>query len=184
MVSTLQTARKSTSKAALSQYSQKGPGHKYPSIRAENRAIRNSQDKQQRLLAREAKLQAQKDEGKKTRPASYIRGMMNEIRRLQNTTDLQIPRAGFQRLVRRVMEELRPGDNFRFQRDVLLALQEASENHITRLHEKANLVACHAKRVTIFPRDVQLVFTIRDEHGHVSTQINAHFNTNLINLSA
>lgn len=43
----------------------------------------------------------------------------------------------------------------------LLALQEASEAFLVRLFSDANLCAIHAKRVTLFPRDLQLARRIR-----------------------
>jgi histone H3/H4 len=50
---------------------------------------------------------------------------------------------------------------FRWQRDALLALQEASEAYLVGLLEDANLCAIHAKRVTIMIRDIQLARRIR-----------------------
>lgn len=50
---------------------------------------------------------------------------------------------------------------FRWQRDALLALQEASEAYLVGLFEDANLCAIHAKRVTIMIRDIQLARRIR-----------------------
>ena len=51
--------------------------------------------------------------------------------------------------------------DFRWQRDALLALQEASEAYMVGLFEDANLCAIHAKRVTIMIRDIQLARRIR-----------------------
>jgi len=44
-----------------------------------------------------------------------------------------------------------------------MACQEASEAYLTSLYEDSNLCALHAKRVTIFPKDMQLVRRIRGE---------------------
>ncbi|PIO59011.1 hypothetical protein TELCIR_19538, partial [Teladorsagia circumcincta] len=41
---------------------------------------------------------------------------------------------------------------------------EAAEVYLTCLFEDANLAAIHARRVTIFPRDIYLVRRIRGEH--------------------
>jgi histone H3/H4 len=40
---------------------------------------------------------------------------------------------------------------------------QAAEAHLVRLFENANLCAIHAKRVTIMPRDIQLVRRITGE---------------------
>ncbi len=50
---------------------------------------------------------------------------------------------------------------FRWQRDALLALQEAVEAYLVGLFEDANLCAIHGKRVTIMIRDLQLARRIR-----------------------
>ena len=43
------------------------------------------------------------------------------------------------------------------------ALHEAAESYLIRLMEDANLLAIHARRVTIQPRDFELVRRIRGE---------------------
>jgi histone H3-like centromeric protein A len=53
---------------------------------------------------------------------------------------------------------------FRWQRDAILALQEAAEAYMVGLFEDANLCAIHAKRVTIMVRDIQLARRIRGLH--------------------
>ena len=45
-----------------------------------------------------------------------------------------------------------------------LALQEASEYYLVGLFEDTNVCAIHGKRVTIMPKDMQLVRRIRGEH--------------------
>ena len=43
-----------------------------------------------------------------------------------------------------------------FQSTAIAALQEAAENFIVGLFEDKNLLAVHAKRVTVMPRDIRL----------------------------
>ncbi len=50
-----------------------------------------------------------------------------------------------------------------FQSMAVLALQEASEAYLVGLFEDTNLCAIHAKRVTIMPKDMQLVCRIQGE---------------------
>ncbi|RWR99979.1 core histone H2A/H2B/H3/H4-like protein [Dinothrombium tinctorium] len=92
---------------------------------------------------------------------------LREIRRLQRSTENLIPRAPFQRLVREITQELAKEfhiDDLKYQTAALLALQEAAEAYIINLFENTNLLAIHAKRVTIMPRDMQLAIRIRGGH--------------------
>lgn len=86
---------------------------------------------------------------------------LREIRRFQNSTDLLIRRAPFQRLVREIAQNFKI--DIRFQASSILALQEASEAYLVGLFEDANLAAIHAKRVTIMPKDLQISRRIRGE---------------------
>ena len=54
----------------------------------------------------------------------------------------------------------------RFQSTAIAALQEAAENFIVGLFEDINLLAIHARRVTIMPRDIRLALRIRGDHYH------------------
>ena len=76
-------------------------------------------------------------------------------------------RLPFQRLVREVAQDYKT--DLRFQSFALLALQEASEAFVTRVLSDANLCAIHAKRVTIFPKDIQLAMRLNgmDRMGNV-----------------
>jgi histone H3 len=73
--------------------------------------------------------------------------------------DIPVHRCPFQRLVREIAQDFR--SDLRFQSSAILALQEASEGHLTGLFEDTNHCAIHAKRVTIFPKDMQLARRIR-----------------------
>ena len=48
----------------------------------------------------------------------------------------------------------------RIQLIALAALQEAAENLLVGLFEDVNLLAAHAKRVTVMPRDIRLALRI------------------------
>jgi histone H3 len=88
---------------------------------------------------------------------------LREIRRYQRSTDLLIRKLPFQRLVRELAQNLKPG--IRFQSTAILALQEASEAYLVGLFEDTNLLALHANRVTIMPKDMQLARRIRGERA-------------------
>lgn len=51
----------------------------------------------------------------------------------------------------------------RYQATAVDALQEASEAHLTGLFEDSNLCVLHAKRVTLFPRDITLARRLRGD---------------------
>ena len=86
---------------------------------------------------------------------------LREIRRFQKSTNFLIRKMPFQRLVRQLAQEIKPG--LRFQASSILALQEASEAYLVGLFEDTNLCALHAKRVTIMAKDIQLARRIRGE---------------------
>lgn len=79
---------------------------------------------------------------------------LREIRKFQKSTNLLIPKASFQRVVREIAQNMKP--EVRFQGEAVLALQEASEAFLTQLFADANLCALHAKRVTVSNNDIKL----------------------------
>ncbi len=88
---------------------------------------------------------------------------LRQIKKYQKTTDLLLRKAPFQRLVR----ELATGhkDGLRWQASAVLALQEATEAYVVGLLADSNLAALHAKRVTLFARDLQLARRLRGERA-------------------
>ena len=85
-----------------------------------------------------------------------------EIRKYQKTFDLLLPKKRFLKVVREVVQDFKT--DARFQPTAILALQEAAESFMVRYFEMANLFAIHAKRVTIVPKDMQLVAHCRREY--------------------
>ncbi|XP_026876231.1 histone H3-like centromeric protein A isoform X2 [Electrophorus electricus] len=96
---------------------------------------------------------------KKRRFRPGMRALM-EIRKYQKSTDLLLRKGPFSRLVREVCQMFSK-DALKWQAYALMALQEAAEAFLVRLFADANLCAIHAKRVTLFPRDIQLARRIR-----------------------
>ena len=86
---------------------------------------------------------------------------LREIRRYQKSTDLLIRKAPFGRVVREILQE--KNKDIRAQAVAVAATQEAAEAYTVGLYEDTNLSAIHAKRVTIMPKDMQLVRRIRGE---------------------
>ena len=110
------------------------------------------------------------------KPHHYRPGMvaLREIRRYQKSTEFLLERTPFQKLIGEISQEYRvcpdspgtPSILVRFQSTAIAALQEAAENFIVGLFEDVNLLAVHAKRVTIMPRDIRLALRIRGDHYH------------------
>ena len=99
---------------------------------------------------------------------------LREIRRYQKSTECLIKRTLFQKLIREISQEYRvcpdgpgtPSIQVRFQSTAIAALLEAAKNFIVSLFEDENLLAVHAKRVTVMPRDIRLALKIRGDHYH------------------
>ena len=91
---------------------------------------------------------------------------LREIRKYQKNTELLIRKLPFQRLVREIARDtgLMQAD-VRFDSHAIMALQEASEAYLVSLFEDANRCLIHAKRVTVFPKDIQLARRIRGERS-------------------
>lgn len=88
---------------------------------------------------------------------------LRQIRRYQKSTEMLIRRAPFQRLVKEITFHDLGRKDLRIQSAAVAALQEATEAYLVELFADANLCAIHAKRVTIFPRDMLLARRIRGE---------------------
>ncbi|CAG9320669.1 unnamed protein product [Blepharisma stoltei] len=86
-----------------------------------------------------------------------------EIYKYQKGTELLVRKHPFQRLVREIAQEYKT--DLRFQSSAVLALQEAAESYHIGLFGDSNFCAIHGKRVTIMPRDMQLVRRIRGERS-------------------
>ena len=99
------------------------------------------------------------------RPHKYRPGTvaLREIRKYQKSCNLLLRKRPFLRLVREVAQDFKA--DLRFQSFALLAIQEAAEAYLISLFEDTNLCAIHAKRVTIFPKDMQLARRIRGERS-------------------
>jgi histone H3-like centromeric protein A len=105
---------------------------------------------------------AKSQENKPRRYRPGTRALM-DIRKYQRSTDLLIRKLPFARLVRQLCQDhyARPGEVLRWQGHALEALQSAAEDYLVQLFEDANLCALHAKRITIFVRDIQLARRIK-----------------------
>ena len=102
---------------------------------------------------------------RKYRPGTVA---LREIRKYQTSTETLIPKRSFQRLVKEIMDveccdrEIFPG--MKIQSPALLSLQWASEQYVTELFQKGQLAAIHGKRITVQPKDFDLVKEFRGDN--------------------
>ena len=104
------------------------------------------------------------------KPHRYHLGLLalREIRRYQQSTDCLIKRTPFNKIIKEISQEYRvcpnepgtPSVQVRFQSTALSALEEATENFLVGLFEDVNLLAVHAKRVTVMPCDIRSALRI------------------------
>ena len=86
---------------------------------------------------------------------------LRQIKKLQRGTELLLRKAPFQRLVRAAASGHKEG--LRWAASAVAALQEATESLVIGLLGDSNLLALHARRVTVLNRDVQLARRLRGE---------------------
>ena len=96
------------------------------------------------------------------KPRRYRPGTvaLREIRKYQTTTDPLISKLSFQRLVKETVYNvcrIRGISPMRMQSTALLALQVACEDHLVHMFKKAQIAAIHGNRVTVQPKDMQIV---------------------------
>ena len=112
-----------------------------------------------------------------------LKKMRKQIRHYQTSQEILIPPLPFARLVCEVLQDvvdeiydprygtLPPGemDSFRICPEAIFALQEATEAYMVGFLTVANLLAIHAKRVAIMPKDISLAKIVRgsDQVGAV-----------------
>ncbi|EPY33532.1 histone H3 [Strigomonas culicis] len=88
---------------------------------------------------------------------------LREVRKYQSSTGLLIQRAPFCRLVREIAANWK--DTIRMSHSSLECLQEATESFLVGVLGDANLCTVHAKRVTLFSKDLHLALRLRGEQG-------------------
>merc|ERR1711915_57931 len=93
------------------------------------------------------------------RPGSNL--LIREIKKYSKSVECLIKKSPFKRFVLNAMTNIGMKDEIRFKAGTLSALQEALENFIVTLTEDAYLCSRHANRVTLMPRDLNLVMKIK-----------------------
>ena len=65
--------------------------------------------------------------------------------------------------MREIAQDFLTQTDLRFPSSAMLALQEAAEAYLIGLFMDINLIAIHAKRITVMPKDMLLARRIRGE---------------------
>lgn len=83
---------------------------------------------------------------------------LREIRKMQKGVDLLIPKTRFLALVREIAQERSCVDStpLRFEKSAFVALQTAAEEYLTSCFRRANILAIHARRVTLLTKDMNI----------------------------
>lgn len=111
-----------------------------------------------RTAARKRKDKTNQKKKRRARPGAAA---LREIRKYQKSTNLLCRKLPFARVVREVMNDHKLDQ--RVQRVAIEALQHATEQYMIDMLEYANIIAIHAKRVTVTPSDLDLALRIRDK---------------------
>lgn len=135
---------------------------KNPKKKKSKKQVKKNKKLNKDILNKLKTIERRKDETKNnTKPSDLA---LYEIRKYQRSTDLLISKIPFSRLVKEVADSFTFEDaNLHWNSIAILALQEASEAYLVGLLEHANLLAIHAKRVTLMKKDIQLARRIRGQ---------------------
>lgn len=101
---------------------------------------------------------------KKNVPVKRQNHVLKEIRKYQQSTELLIRKTPFGRLVKEITIENHLNSDIRWQSSAVECLQVASEDYLVRFLAECNLLAHHAKCVTIMDKDVKLVKELRGSY--------------------
>lgn len=103
------------------------------------------------------------DKKGKARKSTRGTRALREITFYQKQYDcLYFSRAGFSRLVREI-SQIDLEKDMHFSSDSLGLLQQILEIYVIKLLDNANLLALHAQRHTVLPKDIQLVIEITEK---------------------
>ena len=97
-------------------------------------------------------------------PKKTSKNILREIKYYQNNIGFLIPRAILVRIIRQTLLNTMKStvqDDLKFTTISINVIHEALENHLVCILELAYMAARHAKRVTLFPSDINLINRIK-----------------------
>lgn len=105
-------------------------------------------------------------ESVKTKTPKNKRGqnmVLKEVKFYQSSTNFLMAKAPFLRMVREIASKVSNGEIQRITPTSLEVIQEAVEAYMVTVFEKSYSCTVHAKRKTLFPKDIQLYKSINDK---------------------
>ncbi len=124
-----------------------------------SKSLKTSSEKGSRVSKRKPSTATTAKKPHRYRPGTVA---LREVRKFQKSTRTLLPSQPFERLVREIAKEIHQ-DNFHWQENAIIGCQEMLEKYLTCLFSKANDVAMSGKRLTVNPKDFDLVKSIRSE---------------------
>ena len=101
-------------------------------------------------------------EGKKKVKRHRGTKALSEIRFYQKQHDcFHISKSAFERIVKEIGQDFNA--ELRWSARAIALIQVATETYVVKLLEDSNLAAIHAHRITVYPKDLQLVRLLRGE---------------------
>lgn len=125
-----------------------------------DKQTQRSSESPSKLKQRNVSNNATMDVSRRTRRFKSGTRALREIKALQRTTNLLIPKACFCRLVKEIVSDF-SYEHLRIQSSALAALQEAAEMYMVQFFEDSLLCTLHAKRVTLMIQDCHLMRRLR-----------------------
>lgn len=92
---------------------------------------------------------------KRSKKNKYDSKVLSDIRKFQDSTKLLVPRAPMIRCIRETIQGISRSD-LRVTAGAVEAIREAVEAYLVDMFEICNLLAIHAKRKTVMPKDITL----------------------------
>jgi histone H3/H4 len=107
--------------------------------------------------------------GKKKRRSRSGMAALRQMRRLQRSTKLVIPKLPFRTIVRTIDAHLVDGVSHRFTSCALDALQEGAEAYLDEVFKNSNAISINGKSVTLKARDMLCAVQVMKQYvGHAA----------------
>ncbi len=91
--------------------------------------------------------------------------VLKDIKKLQSSGNLLLPKLPFQRLVKEIVQEVSNNLDYKMTAESVFALQEATEAQITNFFEMCTFLTLHAGRITLMNKDFVCLHVIMDAAG-------------------
>ena len=128
------------------------PRNTLKSLKEESRRKRESEDEPVNPFE-----VRERQKKRKRKPGANV---LQDIRKLQSSSELMLPQSSFALVVREICDEFYD-EKVRWTSMAMKALQTSAEDYMVGLFEDSYLCSMHAQRVTLYKKDMQLARRIR-----------------------